>query len=102
LRDPACLAELEEQLTAIIVQKDEKPEAAAIAASDTVESFFHGKPSLAFLVSTRPYWRYYFKIVKNESGCVLKLYFREKTSGAVELAYPSLASRPLPACACND
>jgi hypothetical protein len=102
LRDPACAGQLEDQLTAIMVEKGEDPEAAAIAASDTLESFFRGKPTLDFLISTRPDWRYYFKIVKKKSGCVLKLYFREKRSGIATVAHPSFASRPLPSCACND
>lgn len=98
LRDPVCAAQLEDQLAAIMVQKEEPPEDAALAANMALQSFFQGESTLNFVVSARPGWRYYFKIVKKKSGCVLKLYSRRSP----HVQHMSFASRPLPGCACND
>ncbi len=98
LRDPVCAAQLEDQLAAIMVQKEEPPEDAALAANLALQSFFQGESTLNFVASARPGWRYFFKIVRKKSGCVLKLYERQKP----HVEYTSFASRPLPGCACND
>ena len=74
------------------------PEAAALAASDTLGSFKRDMPALEFSASPAPDKRYFFKIAKKKSGCVLKLYlFLGRPIG-----HSSYASRPLPVCACNN
>lgn len=98
LREPACAAQLEEQITAILVEKGETAEASALAASTTLESFVGGAPSLTFSASPRPGKSYSFKVVKKKTGCALKLYLIVGR----RFTHSSFASRPLPDCACND
>jgi hypothetical protein len=104
LRDPACAAQLEAQIASILVQRKQDSAAAALAASRAVDSLVTGALSSAdFAVLPEPEQVFFFKVAKKSSGCVLKLYYREKRfrrgGGA---SYSSFASRPLPACACND
>lgn len=101
LRDPACSAQLEEQLAAILADKGEAPEASALA-SQTLESFYHGSDSGNFLVSSQSGGKYSFEVVKKGSVCVLRLYAKSKGGKSAFNNVTYFAKRPLPACACND
>jgi hypothetical protein len=98
LRLPACAAELENQIASILVEKKVDAEAAARAAGEAVGPLVTAGSTQGFSASPEPDDRYEFRIVRKKSGCVLKLAMHYRKHFGIS----SHASRPLPACVCNE
>jgi hypothetical protein len=103
LAEPTCAAEFEKQLSSILVQESEKPEvAAALAARCRLALASRNLGPRPFLVSSSSGTDYTFFVQAKSSGCLLRLYGRQKgfTSYTNNLTY--IATRPLPACTCTE
>jgi len=103
LTQDSCRASFEDAISAILVEQHETPDVAAQLAAATREQLqrtqFGPRP---FLISSSSGADYEFFVEKKSSGCVLRLYGRQKgfTSYTNNLTY--IATRPLPDCACKE
>ena len=103
LGDSACAASLETELAAVLVGQGEASENAATLASrgaQILESNDIGPRP--FLVASSSGTDYSFFVEKKKSGCILRLYGRQKgfVSYTNDLTY--IDSRPLSGCACAE
>jgi hypothetical protein len=102
LQDARCATQLEEQIAAILVDKNERPETAAALAKEKVEKLSNGEnDSRSFTVSVFAGPIYSFEVASKKSGCVLRLWKRETSLGHSLNRLWYLAKRALPDCACN-
>ena len=103
LSQDSCRASFQDALSSILVEQHEAPDVAANLAAETREHLervqFGPRP---FLISSSSGADYEFFVEKKSSGCLLRLYGRQKgfTSYTNNLTY--IATRPLPACACKE
>ena len=103
LADSACAASLETELAAVLVGQGEASENAATLArraAQILESNDIGPRP--FLVASSSGTDYSFFVEKKKSGCILRLYGRQKgfVSYTNDLTY--IDSRPLSGCACAE
>jgi len=103
LRDPSCATEFESQLGSILVDQGEKPEVAAALASRSLRALASGSLGpRPFLVSSLSGTDYTFFAQAQSSGCLLRLYGRQKGFVTYTNNLTYIATRPLPACACTE
>lgn len=101
-RDPACAVQLEKQLAAILIDQGETLETGTKLANETVETLSRGEgDSKSFSVSDFAGPRYSLELARKRSGCVLRLWKREKHNSSYTNRLWYIAKRPLPDCACN-
>ena len=103
LPDSACQASFGTELTAVLGGQGETSENATTLSHRAVEVLtlgdFGPRP---FLVASPSGTDYYFFVEKKKSGCILRLYGREKgfVSYTNNLTY--IDSRPLHGCSCVE
>lgn len=103
LSDDACRGTFQDALSSILVEQNEAPDVAAKLAAETREQLERvGLGPRPFLISSSSGADYEFFVEKKSSGCLLRLYGRQKgfTSYTNNLTY--IATRPLPGCACKE
>lgn len=103
LTDSACQASFGTELAAVLVGQGETPENAAALAHRTITILtvadLGPRP---FLVASSSGTDYSFFVEKKKSGCILRLYGRQKgfVSYTNNLTY--IDSRPLRGCSCAE
>lgn len=103
LTDPACQTSLETELVAVLLGQGETPENSTALAqrTATILAVGHIGPR-PFLVASPSGTDYSFFVEKKKSGCILRLYGRQKgfVSYSNNLTY--IDSRPLQGCSCAE
>ena len=103
LTDPACQTSLETELVAVLLGQGETPEDSTALAqrTATILAVGHIGPR-PFLVASPSGTDYSFFVEKTKSGCMLRLYGRQKgfVSYSNNLTY--IDSRPLQGCSCAE
>lgn len=103
LAEPACGAEFEKQLSSILVQENEKSEVAASLASECRTALAsRNRGPHPFLVSSSSGTDYTFFVQAKRSGCLLRLYGRQKGFMSYTNNLTYIATRILPACTCAE
>jgi hypothetical protein len=100
--DP-CRQTFQDALSSVLVEQHETPDVAAELADRTREVLERAQLGpRPFVVSSPSGADYEFFVEKKSSGCLLRLYGRQKgfTSYTNDLTY--IATRPLPGCACKE
>ena len=103
LADSACATSLETELAAVLVGQGEASENAATLArraSRILESNDIGPRP--FLVASSSGTDYSFFVEKKKSGCILRLYGRQKGFVIYTNDLTYIDSRPLSGCACAE
>jgi hypothetical protein len=103
LNDPACQTSLETELVAVLVGQGETPENAITLAQRTAKILtLADLGRRPFLVPSSSGTDYSFFVDKAKSGCILRLYGRQKgfVSYTNDLTY--IDSRPLQGCSCAE
>ena len=103
LTQDSCRESFQDALGSILVEQHEAPDVAAKLASETCEELERARLGpRPFLISSSSGADYEFFVQKKSSGCLLRLYGRQKgfTSYTNDLTY--IATRPLPGCACRE
>jgi len=103
LSDDSCRRSFEEALASILVAEREAPPAAEELAQRTRRLLERGRLGpRPFLVSSSSGADYEFFVEEKKSGCLLRLYGRQKgfVSYTNNLTY--IATRPLPGCLCRE
>jgi len=103
LSDEACRRSFGDALSSILVGEKETPEVAQELSERTLRMLAYGRLGpRPFLVSSSSGADYEFFVEKKKSGCLLRLYGRQKgfTSYTNNLNY--IATRPLPDCLCRE
>lgn len=103
LSEEDCSQGFERQLSEILVQQGEAPEAAGEMAERTRRMLAYGvlgpRP---FLVSSASGTDYTFFVQKKKSGCLLRLYGKQKGFMTYTNNLTYIATRPLAQCACAE
>jgi hypothetical protein len=100
---PACQTSLKDGFTQILLEQEEKPDVADALAAAGASSFatmdLGPRP---FALSSPSGADYLFFFEREDDGCLLRLYGRQKgfTSYTNNLTY--IATRPLPGCRCEE
>jgi hypothetical protein len=103
LSDEACRRSFQNALASILVEQKEAPESSQELAERARIALEHGNLGpRPFLVSSSSGADYEFFVENRKSGCLLRLYGRQKgfTSYTNDLTY--IATRPLPDCLCRE
>ena len=103
LTEDSCRQTFQDALTSILVEQHETPDVAANLAEVTREQLERTQLGpRPFVISSSSGADYEFFVEKKSSGCLLRLYGRQKgfTSYTNDLTY--IATRPLPGCACKE
>ena len=103
LTEDSCRQTFQDALTSILVEQHEAPDVAANLAEVTREQLERTQLGpRPFVISSSSGADYEFFVEKKSSGCLLRLYGRQKgfTSYTNDLTY--IATRPLPGCACKE
>jgi hypothetical protein len=103
LSDDACRATFQNAIASILVEQNETPDVAAQLAEKTDVMLERARLGpRPFAISSSSGTDYEFFVEKKSSGCLLRLYGRQKgfTSYTNNLTY--IATRPLPGCACKE
>jgi hypothetical protein len=103
LTEDSCRQSFQDALSSILVEQHETPGVAAELADRTREILERAQLGpRPFVVSSSSGADYEFFVQKKSSGCLLRLYGRQKgfTSYTNDLTY--IATRPLPGCACKE
>src|SRR3954466_1573301 len=99
--DPACSQSFSTELVAALRQQGETAEDAAGAAGRAVRAFSReGEPEL-FLAASSSGVSYWFNFEPKKSGCVLRLYARQKDGATEYNTMTYYAKRPMAACTCE-
>ena len=99
----SCRQSFEGALSSILVEQHEAPDVAQNLAQVTREQLERTQLGpRPFVISSSSGADYEFFVQKKSSGCLLRLYGRQKgfTSYSNDLTY--IATRPLPGCACTE
>jgi hypothetical protein len=99
----SCRASFQDGLSSILVEQHETPDVAAQLAAETRQQLERVQLGpRPFLISSSSGADYEFFVEKKSSGCLLRLYGRQKgfTSYTNNLTY--IATRLLPDCACKE
>jgi hypothetical protein len=103
LTDSACQTSFEKELAAVLVRQGETPEnATALAHHKVTILTVADLGPRPFLVTSSSGTDYSFFVEKKKSGCILRLYGRQKgfVSYTNNLTY--IDSRPLQGCLCAE
>jgi hypothetical protein len=103
LSQDTCRPSFQDALDSILVEQHEAPEVAQKLAEDTCEALERTQLGpRPFVISSSSGADYEFFVEKKSSGCLLRLYGRQKgfTSYTNDLTY--IATRPLPGCSCKE
>ena len=103
LSDDACRVSLETGLEGVLAAQGETPENASALANRAITVLALGNLGpRPFLVAAPSGTDYSFFVEKKKSGCILRLYGRQKgfVSYTNDLTY--IDSRPLPGCRCAE
>jgi hypothetical protein len=103
LGDPACAMEFEVQLGSILVDQGERPEVAIQLASQSRRALALGNfGPRPFLVSSSSGTDYSFFVQAASSGCLLRLYGRQKGFMTYTNDLTYIATRPVMTCTCAE
>ena len=103
LTDPACQTSLETELVAVLLGQGETLDDSTALAQRTATILAVGRIGpRPFLVASPSGTDYSFFVEKKKSGCILRLYGRQKgfVSYSNNLTY--IDSRPLQGCSCAE
>jgi hypothetical protein len=103
LSDSSCRDSFSEQLTASLVKQGEPPDEANVISAETTAGLSYDSDSLLprpFHVSSTAGHRYGFFVQSTKSGCVLRLYERQK--GRWSSGNGSYDARRLTSCSCGE
>ena len=103
ISDDACRGSFQNALTSILTAEGEKPEVAEKLVSHALSILSTGivgpRP---FLVSSPSGVDYELFVQSKKSGCLLRLYSRQKGFVRFTNNMTYIQTRPLPACACAE
>jgi len=103
LSNPACFEALHGGFTSILVEQKEAPEVAGRLANGAAEALRSGSLGpRPFLVASPSGADYSFFVEKHSSGCLLRLYGRQKGFVAYTNNLTYIDTRPLVPCQCSD
>lgn len=103
LTDPSCQSTLAKELASVLVGQGETPEIADVLARRTLTSLtaidLGPRP---FLVSSSSGADYSFFVERKKSGCILRLYGRQRGFVRYTNNLTYIDSRPLQGCSCRE
>ena len=103
LGDPPCATEFEGQLCSILIEQGEKPEVATPLASQSRRKLALGNfGPRPFLISSPSGTDYTFFVQATSSGCLLRLYERQKGFMTYTNDLTYIATRPVQTCTCAE
>jgi hypothetical protein len=102
LTDAACRSTLNSALEAALTRQGETPPDAAAMSTQAVDRLAKATRPGEFAVPGTSGVRYDFLVQYRRSGCLLRLYGREKGEGSVTNGVTFFDTRPLPGCSCDD
>jgi hypothetical protein len=99
--DPACSQSFSTELIAALKQQGETPEDAADAAGRAVRTFSREGEPEHFLAASSSGVSYWFDFEPKRSGCMLRLYGRQKGDTTEWNTMTYYAKRQMAACTCK-